>query len=900
MVSSKVYRFLSLLALFVIAISVPCTVGAQGGTGSIQGTVTGPAGGVVANVKVTVEGTNLATQTDGKGDYRLSTVPPGEHTVVFDYLGLQTASAVVTVTAGQAITQDMTLAYGGEIEVRGSPLLVGQAKALNRQKNAINITNIVAADQIGRFPDKNASEAAQRIPGISLLRDQGEGRYVMVRGTEARLNSTTINGERIPSPEAGQRNVALDTIPADLLESIQVSKALTPDMDGDSIGGTVDLVTLRAPEETRVSAALGSGYSALMEETAPTASFTLGTRFGDDKRWGVLVTGSGSDTKRGSDNIEPGYDDGYLVELELRDYTIERKRYGVTADLDYHFSHRSNYYLRGLWTNYQDIELRRAKGNVVEDGEIMREIKDRLQESFITSVTFGGENNIGSSLVVDYHLMYNKSQEETPDQVTSAFIQEDVEFVTNVTPDSIDPDNIQAIPLNEDVTDTWFDEIETQNKKAVEEDIVGALNFTKGFYKNAGYSGLWKFGAKARFKTKEQDENEFKYGADDDLNYVPFLSDWTSETPFFNGIYGTQIVPFQDPDLMRDLLDSGQLDEGERDLERDLSDFEASEDTLAAYAMGEFILGAKTSFLAGVRVENTQTDYLAYELVLDEEGDPVSLSPVTGDKKYTEWLPQFHLVYKTGDNSQLRAAVTRSLARPNFEDIAPTTFFNWEDSEVVLGNPDLDVTTAWNVDLMWEHYLQPIGIISAGVFYKKLYDYVFIFQYDDVIDGEEVEVEQPLNGDTGDLTGFEVAFQNQFTNWRGGWGGFGLFGNYTYADSTANYPDREGSVLPGQSKHTGNLAVTYEKYGISTRLSYNFNGKNLLEVGGDPEDDEWVDDHRQLDFLFRVQVSRQFSIIFEAINITDEPYTVYQGEADRVIQDELYGWWATLGVRFDL
>ena len=110
------------------------------------------------------------------------------------------------------VVKDMTLAYGGEIEVRGAPLLVGQAKALNRQKNAINISNIVAADQIGRFPDKNASEATQRIPAVSLLRDQGEGRYVLVRGTEPRLNATTVNGERIPSSEAGIRTIALDTI----------------------------------------------------------------------------------------------------------------------------------------------------------------------------------------------------------------------------------------------------------------------------------------------------------------------------------------------------------------------------------------------------------------------------------------------------------------------------------------------------------------------------------------------------------------------------------------------------------------------------------------------------------------------------------------------------------------
>ncbi len=212
---------------------------------------------------------------------------------MFTYLGLQTGTAIITVAAGDAVNHDMSLVYGGEIEVRGSPLLVGQAKALNRQKNSINISNIVASDQIGRFPDKNAAEATQRIPGLSLNRDMGEGRYVIIRGTEARLNSTTVNGERIPSPEAGVRNVALDTIPADLLESIEVSKALRPDMDGDSIGGTVDLVTRRAPEETRVSVVVGRGLQRTDAGVGPERQLHLGSRFGAEKDWGLLFSASG-------------------------------------------------------------------------------------------------------------------------------------------------------------------------------------------------------------------------------------------------------------------------------------------------------------------------------------------------------------------------------------------------------------------------------------------------------------------------------------------------------------------------------------------------------------------------------------------------------------------------------
>jgi len=895
MVSLKENRFLALMALFIISVFLPGIAAAQDGTGVVYGTVTGPAGGVISNCEVTVEGTNIVSQTGLDGSYRLAPVPVGEHTLVFSYLGLQAANAAVTVTAGEAVSQDMTLAYGGEIEVRGSPLLAGQAKALNRQKNAINISNIVASDQIGRFPDKNAAEATQRIPGVSLNRDMGEGRYVIIRGTEARLNSTTVNGERIPSPEAGVRNVALDTIPADLLESIEVSKALRPDMDGDSIGGTVDLVTRRAPEETRVSVALGAGYSALMEETAPNGSFTFGGRVGDEKQWGLLLTGSGSDTKRGADNIEPEYDDGYLDTLEFRDYTTERERYGVTADIDYRVSQRSNYYLRGLWTNYIDTELRRRKTMVVADDELERDIKDRTQESLINSISFGGENTIGESMVLDYRLMYNKSSEETINQLTSGFLQEDIEYLTNVSPDSIDPNNIQAVPLNESADELKFDEIEDHTKIGHDEDIVGAINFTKGFYKNTGFSGLWKFGAKARAKEKVQDYETYDLESEEDFYMDSVLDDWDSETPFFNGNYGDQIIPFFDPAIMRDLWANGAF-EGEKNLEEDLTDYDITEDTLAAYVLGEFILGANTSLMGGVRVESTKNEYVAYEWLDGED----AVSPVTGDKSYTEWLPQFHLVYKTGEDSQLRAAVTRSLARPNFEDMAPWIYVNDEDFEIEMGNPDLDVTTAWNIDLMWEQYLQPVGIFSAGVFYKDLTDYIYIFQVDEEIDGEEYEVTQPRNGDKGTLAGFEIAFQNQFTNWNGFWGGFGLYGNYTYVDSDAKYPDRESTSLPGQSKNIGNLALVYEKYGVTTRLSYNYNGKKLLEVGGDADEDIWVDDHAQLDFLFRVQVAKRWAIVFEAINITDEPYTAYEGVADRIRQQEYYSWWATLGVRFDL
>lgn len=897
MTSRRSVLLRSMLLVTLCIAAVPVALWAQASSGRIIGKVYSPAGEVLDKAKVAVKGLNLSAISGNDGVYILRQVPAGTHEVVCSYIGYPDVTEEVTVEAGGTLTHDCHFAYGDEIEVRSSPLLVGQAKALNKQKNTINITNIVAADQIGRFPDRNAAEATQRIPGISVLRDQGEGRYVMIRGTEARLNSTTVNGERIPSPEAGTRDIALDTIPSDLLESIEVSKALTPDMDGDSIGGTVDLITGRAPEKLRVSAMAGLGYRELVEEPGYNAFLTWGQRFADNKL-GILLSGSTSDSKQGSDNFEPEYDDGDLALIELRDYTIERERDGMTADLDYNASDRSNFFLRGLWTNYRDTEDRRAKGDVVEDGEIERALRDRAQKSHIYSASFGGEHIAGSSLVVDYRLAWNRAQEETAFQLTSTFLQEDVEFAPNVGPGSINPNDIQANPLNEDINEFWFDELEEESKKAVEEDVVGAINFTQGWYRDAGFSGLWKAGAKYRAKTKDQYYEVFAYGYDGDLNITDVLDDWQSETPFIGGRY--TLGRFQSPGLIRSMWSQGLFEFDEKSLEDDLSDFDASEDTMAGYGMVELMFGGNTTLLGGVRVESTATDYNAFELVYDEEGDPVSLTPVKGDKDYTEWLPQFHLVYKLDERSNLRAAVTRSLARPNFEMIAPWRLTNREDEEIELGNPDLDVTTAWNLDLMYERYLDPIGIISAGLFYKELSDNVYFFRFDEEFDGVEFEVTQPRNGDSATLWGIELAYQNNFTNAPGFWSGFGVYFNWTYVDSEARYPDRDATRLQGQAEHVGNAALVYEKYGFSARLSYNFHGKNILEVGGEPADDLWVDDHGQIDFLGQVQVTPKISVVLELINLTDEPYWVYEGTRDRPRQVEYYSWWGTLGVRFDL
>ena len=864
---------------------------AQTGTGVIVGTVSGPAGGALANASVTLSGTNLAVTTNQQGSYRFSAVPAGEHTIVVTFLGLGAGTATATVTAGKTVTADVRLSYSEAIEVSGSSFLQGQAKALNTQETATNITNVVSSDQMSRFPDINAAESTQRLPAVSLLRDQGEGRYVMVRGTEPRLNSTTVNGERVAATQGGGRTVALDIIPAEILESIAVSKTLTPDMDADSIGGTVDLVTKRAPLKASTQASIAGGWADISQDYIGAASFTLGRRFSDGKS-GILFALSGNKSNKASDDQEPEYDEQNLIDFQLRDYTLTRERYAANFSFDQQLSSGSALFLRALYDKYKDSEIRRGFDMVVADGQIQRAVRDRDQTSKIYSFSGGGDIVAGES-VVNFRLTFNHSEEMTPDQLTSTFRQKKVKFDPNVGPGSIDPDNIQANPLNEDYSKSILKKQETQDKAGTDEDWVGSVDLTNGFYKDTGLSGLWKVGVKARIKTATRDYNVFDLTSEEDISLADYLeADWKPATSFINGFTSYNLGLFPNPSKLRELQASGQL-QSERNIEEDLADYTIDEDIYAGYGLVNLDIGSKLNLVGGLRVEKTSDNYKAFELAYDEEGNISNLVPISGKTSYTEWLPQVVLRYALADRTNIRAAITRSFARPNFEDIAPSQLKNTETQEITRGNADLVPTTAWNYDLLFEHYMTSVGLISGGVFYKMLTDNIFLSTFTEDVDGVEYDVTQPVNGESGSLYGAEVAYQNRFSS------GFGIYFNYTYADSTAHYSTREDTPLQGQAQNVGNLALIFEKWGFSGRISVNYNGKSLFEVAKTTANDLYVDNHMQLDFSAQQQLGKNVTLFLEAINLTNEPYRVYEGTKDWTRQSEWYSWWGTIGLKLN-
>jgi TonB-dependent receptor len=893
---------LILAVLGVIVLSSPASAAAaQQTTGSLTGRVLDQDNNPLPGARVAVAGTRITAVTDVAGNFVIQRLPSGSQTIRITFVGFSELEQEVAIEAGRAVRQDFQLTprprFEQEIRVVAEPLLSGQAKALNQQKTSNNIVSVVSSDQIGRFPDPNAAEATQRIPGVTLQRDQGEGRYIVIRGASPNLNATNINGNRVPSPEADVRQVALDVVASDILESIEVVRSLTPDMEADSIGGAVNLVTKQAPVRTRIGGSLGFGYNAISEGGQQRGSIQAGGRWDN---FGLIGNLSALNTDRGSDNLEPEYDDGYLAEIQLRDYTINRKRVGLNVSGDYDYSAAGSFQFNGVWNTFTDQEYRRRRVDIPEDGELERELKDRYESQDIYSISGRGNQVFSNGMQFSFDVAYSYANEDEPDSYYTTFIQEDVEFAPNVSPDSIDPSNINANPLNEDFNEYYFDELSFETSYTRNWNFAARGDFSAPFG-GADLGGLFQFGAKFRREDKLTDVSVTAYESDDDIRLTdPGTGFETGSVlqPFLDGQYGN-INGFQGAEAMRALLASGSLEDGEIDWEEEAADFTAVEDTLGVYGMAEMYVNNDLMILPGVRYEYTDSSYVGTEVVFDEEGDFVRLGDVPGGNTYGVFMPHLHMRYRATPDTNVRAAFNRTLARPQFGELAPFELILEEDGEIVRGNPELAPTKSWNLDFMAEHFLANVGVVQGGFFYKDLTDVIFISVSEEVVDGEEFDIIQPQNADTGSLWGFEVAFQNRFSMLPSPVDGLGLYFNYTYVDGEAEIPERGTLSLPGQAPHTGNIAIFYEKYGFTGRVALNFRNAYLEEVGGDPEEDIFVDDHRQWDITLAQQISSKFLVFAEFLNLSDAPLRLYEYQVSRARQEEYYRWWAVFGVRVD-
>lgn len=878
-------------------------------------------GAPLPGANVVVQNPRLGTVSDRGGLFRIAGVPAGERVLVVSYIGYETKTQVLEVKTGGVANTSIALAVRAfEMEtlvVTG--IMQGQMLALNQQKTADHIKNVVASDLIGRFPDPNTAEAIQRIPGVSVARDQGEGRYVLVRGTEARLTPVMINGDQLPAPEGSTRAVALDVIPSDQIASIELNKALTPDMDADGIGGSVNLITRRALSGNRTAKlTLASGYNNLMSDGIFQGAVTFGERVGDG-RLGYLFSASHYQTDRGSDNNEFAWGDEdfgsgdqvVLGEMELRDYVVTRKRTGASGTIDYQFDAQSSFFVRGIYNRFSDQEHRRrvrlrfdrgsfATPTTTTDSRVLRELKNRYEEQEIYSLTIGGTQAL-SGLTLDYSAGYSYADEDEPGAQYMTFEQRGVDFAYDLADRGFPVYTVTNGVNILDPANYAFSEFSDEDNRTTDKNWTAKTSLKMPFRWNGGH-GAFRMGGSVRAKDKDRTNNVRIYDGYQGSLRLSDVAGAFEDTGFLGSRYAVGKMP--DPKKTGDFFAAHasqfEFDADGSRADTDPSNYKASENVYGGFAETRMDFG-KMVVLAGVRYERTDLTYTGNEIIFDADGDYETTRPVSGNHEYGHLFPMAHLRYALDANTNLRLALTRSMARPNYEDLVPYQVVNREDEELERGNSLLKPTLSANVDVMVERYLASVGVLSGGFFYKKLNDYIYTHTFKEsggAFDGYEVE--QPVNGGDATLWGFEAAWQQQFSTLPGWLSGFGLYANYTYADSEAEVIGRaDKPTLPGQAKHMGNVAVSYEKRGFSGRLALNVHGTYMDEVGDDPADDIYFDRHSQLDLSLSQQIRPNARVFLEVLNLTNEPLRAYQGSRDRPVQQEYYSWWGHMGVKLD-
>lgn len=932
--------------IFTMSIILCLSISIGFAQGVLSGTIvdaTGPLPGVTVYLKGTTQG-NI---TGGDGRFVIGNLPEGNQTFVISFIGYETLEKEVFINKGPNNLGSVSLSESStqlEEVVVTSTLRQGQMKALNIQKSSPNIMAVLASDAIGKLPDRNAAEAVQRISGVAIERDQGEGRYVLVRGTPIQWSSTLINGDRMPSTSSSNRGVPLDIFPSELIQYVQLSKAITPDMEGDAIGGSVNFITRTSPQEKTFNASVAGGYHGQSQSRIYNGSIIYGDRVMDNKL-GYIFSAATWNRDWGSDNYEVGYNTSEeekfaMNELQLRDYIGNRTTWGFNGGLDYEFNPESKIYLKGIWTDFLDDEIRYRTRFRFNSGRIEHALTHTLYHSRFRGAELGGEQKLADKLKVEWKassyatrfwydspaagndrpgLFEGAAPRSSEDlgYYFSTFRQSDVVFdglssdgnkyFAFDSPDGIgvtDPENI--LPNISSSTPMSTDEALLLSSAAYgrwlrERDVTGKLDLTYEVSNNVKL----KFGGKYRSKDRLVNRAVTFWSPTNDI-YMSELAN--EEFPIkggflteIDGVYDDLLVNYPTLEANDDIVNLSGIEKTFQPFDgpdRGPDSYTATENIAAFYGMTEWKLNTQWTFVGGARYENTDIDYNSYSV--DEETDEVS--PINAKRSFGTFLPMAHLKYSPTNNTNLRLAVTRTFARPDFASLSPSRSLNFGDNEGSIGNPDLQPTFSWNFDLLGERYFDNVGVVSAGVFYKDITDAIFDSNDQVVIDGMNFNVSTPLNASDAYLVGFEIGIVRRLDFLPGFASGFGIDANYTYTDSEVQVPERdEKQQLFGQSKHIWNATLFYEKYGLMVRLAANFKGSYLDELqGSGPDQDRFYDKNLNLDFSAAYSISPKVRAFMEMNNILNEPLRYYHGIVDRPEQVEWYSIRGQMGITLSL
>lgn len=883
-------RILSLLAF--TALSALNSAYGQSPKAALNGRVTDASHAVIQSARVVVDPGNHITISDALGEFTITGLAPGDYTLAITSAGFTPFTKTITLSAGQSTTLDAILEVGSGNEqvVVSAESEQNMVQAVNEEINSPNILQVMPETEILALPNANVADAVGRLPGVTVQRDEGEAVYVQVRGLDPRLTNTTIDGVTIPSPESNVRQVLLATIPADMVQSVELNKTLSANQDADGIGGSVNMVTKMAGEAPTFDGISTLGYSPIENgRYMGLADFTVGKRFGATKRWGVIASASYDYNGRGYNDIEPQPDlnpDGsvtpYYDDITLREYRHQRLRWGGTMGADYKLSDHSSLAAHFILTDFKDWGDKWTY-TVQTDAKPKFKYSIRRPDFALGSLSIGG-NHIFNNKWFTWGSSVSRGRELNAGgnpggafDASSALkaVGKGCDYVGGLNGDPYRPqwspncmvpntttpaDNIYSL------SNYTLDNINTSTGQATQLNLQewGAMGFN---YHVGKYSATLEFGGEFRNAHKGQNAYAPTYDycpqADPGYPNAPICSAAAdNSTPVNSEMFAGG---FQDPHYydgsyhMGEMTDHYKVDQflganpGLLPLDvpatrgsSDPANYDLVERISAGYIMNTFHFN-RLSLQTGLRLEATHEfgrGYLVnpsagpYGDGMDSNGNWIGTTTVTNTQDYIDPLPSIQARFAITSATAVRAVYARGISRPNQYDLVPYVTPTGNNPVVAdTGDPSELPTHANNYDLLLEQELKPIGLIQTGFFYKQLTNPIVTANVPctgnclAAAPGSPAGslAQEDANGSSAFVWGLEFGLQQKFTNLPGAFRGMGLMANYSYSDSgISGLPNRTDSPsLMGTAKHAFNIEPAYELGRYEVHMGMSYNGSNI-------------------------------------------------------------------------
>ena len=832
-----------------------------------------------------------------------------------------------------------------------------EEKARVVQFNALNLVSVQSAEAILKYPDFNAAEALGRMPGVSLSADTGEGRFVQIRGVDANLDGATYGGVPLlntyPGGTAsggGGRAVEFDTIPTGAIDGIVVTYTLLPDHEAEGLGGSIELSPRTAVHVTKpfVDATLGYGYEPLHGHTGPfQGDIAVGGRFGfDDKGlviqnsdvaptpstsgfitnptpFSFVLTASRKDDRRGIDDLEESYNDSAdappydntVHQYDLRHYDYHRRRFSYGAEFDFQPNDDHSYYARANVGGYTEAvkknflvftSINTAGVNPADASGFTGTTKpqmsltDEQENHRNTVIAVGGSDRWGGA-ILDYHGAYSRATFRVDQNIGAKFKGSAIPFTYDQVSDA--PYPIFGFPAGTNLNDPSLyklSSLSNDQQHDLDEEYSGAVNLSVPLHL-IGDDHV-KVGGEVRLRDKTAAEVNEAYAVPGGVTLAGYSG--PALAPYYDGHYtnGPVIDRYAIRSLLASLTPATTYNYA--------SYLQGSEDIYAGYVQYTTTID-KWSFLAGVRVEDTEASYGAYQFNTDVNGNTTQ-ALVNHPESYVNAFPTVQLRYDVSPRLVTRLTYSTGIARPGFNQVAASSSVDVSQDPVLIsrGNPALKPTTGDNFDLSVEYYMPNAGILQFAAFDKEFSNYIVPRIQNNVMNdplspGVAADVTTYLNIPSAYVRGLTLAYRQKFVWLPKPLDGFGLEGNFTYVDSrileydaaTSLSGKNEYGLLPGTSPVTWNLSAFYEAYGIETRLSAEYVSHSLFGLGGDKALDTIQDSRFLLDLTSSYKIDRHWTIYFNAKNLTNQPLRYYEGSVDRPIQREFYDITIEGGVR---